>query len=110
MLNTGILKTYFKLINRHFYSDLPLGLLLINFICQRIFKINRDLKTSVHYSSLIVGSEYIKIRGSESLKCLAGKGGCYFTAFKGTTIDIGEGTIWAFNVCISPFFLTIAVG
>jgi acetyltransferase-like isoleucine patch superfamily enzyme len=100
LVRIGILSRFFKLIGRNYYVDLPLGLLIMNFIFQRVFRINSCIDRSVHYGSLIVGEKQIIISGAESFKCLAGKGGCYFTAFEGTTLSIGENTIWAFNVCI----------
>jgi len=97
---SGLLKSYFKLIRREYYVEIPLGQLVMNWIFQRIFRVNGKVPFSVHHGSLIQGFKNIKISGRESLMCLAGKGGCYWTVFDNTTLEIGEDTIWAFNVCI----------
>lgn len=99
-MDSGILKSYFKLIRREYYTEIPLGQLLVNWIFQRVFGINRKVPFSVHHGSLIQGFNNISISGRESLMCLAGKGGCYWTVFEGSKLEIGENTIWAFNVCI----------
>jgi acetyltransferase-like isoleucine patch superfamily enzyme len=99
-MGSGFLKRYFKLIGREYYTEIPLGQLVVNWIFQRIFGINGKVPFSVHHGSLIQGFHNISISGRESLMCLAGKGGCYWTVFNNTTLEIGENTIWAFNVCI----------
>jgi len=96
----GLLKSYFKVIKREYYTEIHLGQLILNWICQRMFRINANVPFSVHHTSLIQGFHNISIGGRDSLMCLAGKGGCYWTVFEGSTLEIGEGTIWAFNVCI----------
>lgn len=81
---------------------LPFGLLCVNFIFQRIFRINGEIKSSVHYTSRIDGFKNLIIHGDARsvLTSMAVSGGCYFTVFEGTKLEIGEGTIWSFNVCI----------
>jgi acetyltransferase-like isoleucine patch superfamily enzyme len=99
-MGVGVLGFFFRKIGRAHYTDVPFGQLTLNFIVQRIFRVNCTVPYLMHYGSLIQGFQRIKMSGKDSLTCLATKGGCYFTVFEGTTLEIGEGTIWAFNVCI----------
>lgn len=57
----------------------------------------------MHYTSRIDGWNQIILPAENPdsvLISFAVSGGCYFTIFEGTTLTIGEGTLWAFNVCI----------
>lgn len=93
---------YFSIINRSYYSRVPIGLLCLNFITQRIFGINREAKYTVHYTSKISGFKNIKFDDpTHSIKIsFAVSGGCYFSITEGSTLEIGEGSIWGFNVNI----------
>ncbi|MFN4285585.1 MAG: acyltransferase [Lacibacter sp.] len=96
-------KLYFdRLLKRPYYKRIPKGILFLNFIHQRLFGINGDVPFSVYFTSSIYGFENIILPDNdESIKIsFAVSGGCYFAVFKGTTLEIGEKTIWAFNVCI----------
>ncbi len=79
---------------------IPLNIFIINFIFQRIFRIDANLKYSKNYTSRVIGSSnlYIENNSRTVLKSLALSGGCYIQASEG--IYIGENTIWSFNVCI----------
>ncbi|WP_431610996.1 acyltransferase [Chryseobacterium sp. 'Rf worker isolate 10'] len=84
------------------YEAVPINFLIVNFIYQRIFFINYFAKFSVHYTSRISGSRNI-IFPKEDKKILgsfAASGGCYFSVFDDTTLEIGEGTIWSYGVGI----------
>lgn len=91
-----------KLLKRSYYKKIPTGILWMNFIHQRLFGINGKVPFSVYYTNFIEGFENIILpENDESIKIsFAVSGGCYFAIFKGTTLEIGEKTIWAFNVCI----------
>lgn len=91
-----------RLLKRPYYKRIPNGILFVNFIFQRIFGINKKAPFSVYYTNSIDGFENIVLpKNDESIKLsFAVSGGCYFAIFKGTTLEIGEKTIWAFNVCI----------
>lgn len=94
---------YFDHVIGHpYYKFIPTGILLVNFIYQRIFGINGKVPFSVYFTNSIEGFENIILPDNdESIKkSFAISGGCYFAVFKGTTLEIGEKTIWAFNVCI----------
>ena len=76
--------------------------MLINFIHQRIFRINCKVPFSVYFTNTIYGFENIILpQKADSIKLsFAISGGCFFTIFNGTTLEVGENTIWAHNVCI----------
>lgn len=94
-----LIKKYFK---RYFYWQLPKGLLLLNFIVQRIFRINGNCKFMTHYTSRVQGPHNIKFPENDEkiMISFATSGGCYFNIFNGTTLEIGAGSIWAYNVSI----------
>lgn len=68
------------------------GLIFVNFIFQRIFRINSKCEYTVHYTSHIGFPANIKLHGDGPKRSLAISPGCYFQAKNG--IEIGEGTIW----------------
>lgn len=82
-----------------YYRIVPKMYLFVNFIYQRIFRLNSDVPFSVHFTNKIQG--YSGMQLGDSVKfSLAVSGGCYITAFPGTKLIIGEGTILAPNVAI----------
>lgn len=94
---------YFKkLLKQPHYRKIDNSQLVINWLFQRVFRINSEVPYSLHYSSKVQGADRIIFKGNpESAKIsLAVSGGCYFTVFHGSTLEIGEDTLWAFNVCI----------
>ena len=65
--------------------------LFINFIFQRIFLINSECNTSIHFTSKVSGYKNIIIKGSNKLPVItsmAMSGGCYFNVFEGTTLEM----------------------
>ena len=70
---------------------------LINYIFQRIFRINSDAPWSVHYTSIVENAHKLKI-GRGVHRCLAVSGHCYIQAYNG--IDIGDDTIFGPGVKI----------
>ncbi len=95
----GLATLYYKSINKEYYKHVNPGLLFVNFIFQRLFKINRDVPFSVHYSSIISGFRFMHIHPSV-MNSFTVSGFCHFAAFEGSTLQIGEGSIFATNVCI----------
>jgi acetyltransferase-like isoleucine patch superfamily enzyme len=92
-----------RYLSKHpYYRDVDFSIIVINWIFQKIFKLNYDAPFSVNYTSKIDGASNIKFIGNEKtiLKSFALSGGCYFGISNNTTLEIGEGTIWAFNVSI----------
>lgn len=89
-------------LSKPFYYDIKTSQLIANFFFQRILRINANVPTSTHYTSKIDGySRIIFSDDTHSIKkSFALSGGCYICVMNGTTLEIGEKTIWAFNVCI----------
>jgi acetyltransferase-like isoleucine patch superfamily enzyme len=77
-------------------------LAMINKFFNSFVKVNRDGSHMVHYTSTINGMKNIKFNGDDTqmLISLAVSGNCYFGIDNGYSLEIGEGTIWAPNVCI----------
>ena len=100
----GVLKYFFfvKFLRQKHYMQVDLAQLMVNWLFQRIFRINDEIPFSVHFTSKIQGYQNIVFKGnSENIKInFAVSGGCYFTVFNGSKLEIGENTIWAYNVCI----------
>ena len=74
-------------------SPLPFGLLIINFIFQRILRINGDVPWMVHFTSKVTGPERIEI-GKDVWISFASSGGCYIQGGR-NPIKIGDDTIFA---------------
>ena len=71
---------FFKIIKREYYKDVPLGLLLLNFIVQRIFRINQQLPFSVHYTNRVKGYHQMELDATV-WKNLTFSNGLYLNAF-----------------------------
>lgn len=93
---------FVKILKKPHYIHVPASLLYLNFIVQRIFKINSEIPFSVSYTTRIQGFKNIKLpENDSSIKIsMAVSGGCYFSIFEDAPLTIGENTIWAHNVCI----------
>jgi acetyltransferase-like isoleucine patch superfamily enzyme len=76
------------------------GLLFTNWFYQKVLKINNDAPFQVHFTSTLNGVKNLKINGNPEtiLRSFAVSGGCYYSISPNATLEIGEGTIWAFNV------------
>jgi acetyltransferase-like isoleucine patch superfamily enzyme len=90
---------YVKVWKLPYYVHIPTGLLLLNWIVQRIFKINIQVPFSVHYTSKVQGIEQMEL-GEKAKLSLAISGGAFIKAFEGSKLTIGEETIFANNVTI----------
>jgi acetyltransferase-like isoleucine patch superfamily enzyme len=75
-------------------------LLFTNWWHQKILKINHDVPFQVHFTSKLTGYKNLKITGNPEkvLISFAVSGGCYYAISNNATVEIGEGTIWAFNL------------
>lgn len=69
----------------------------VNFIFQRILRVNAQVPWSVHYTSIVLSAEWIKI-GQNVDRSFALSGGCYFQGWNG--IEIGDDTIFGPGVKI----------
>lgn len=99
-INTFI---YNRILKKPYLKSLSFSILFVNFIFQRFFRINSGFKHSIHYTSKIEGSKNIILPENNKdsiLISFASSGGCYFSVFNGTNLEIGENTLWATNVCI----------
>jgi acetyltransferase-like isoleucine patch superfamily enzyme len=99
-MGLGLLTRYYNWIGRSYYKGFGIGLLLLNFIVQRIFRVNAEVPYSVHYSNKITGWKNCFFEDEKVLANLCASGGAYIAVFDETTLHIGSGTIWAYNVCI----------
>lgn len=81
------------------YNEIPKNLLVVNFVFQRIFGLNRDVPFSVNFKNQIRGIQNIVI-SDYTKSFLTRNTGIYITAFNGTTLEIGNGTLIASNVAI----------
>lgn len=80
-----------------YFSKSKRKLLLVNFIFQRIFRINSDSPWSVNYTTRVIQPENIKL-GENSERNFLFSGGCYIQANNG--IEIGSNVWWGPNVGI----------
>lgn len=81
------------------YNEIPKNLLVVNFVFQRILGLNRDVPFSVNFKNQIRGIQNIVI-SDYTKSFLTRNTGIYITAFNGTTLEIGNGTLIASNVAI----------
>ncbi len=89
---------YFLRIRKYWgYHFVPINKLIINFIFQRIFRINNKTKWSVCFTSCVIEPTNIKI-GRNVGKSFAVSGCCYIQGMNG--IEIGDNTIFSFGVGI----------
>lgn len=95
-----ILTKFNSLFKNKKYESVPSNFLLINFIYQRIFFINYFSDFSVHYTSRVSGTRNLKFNKNDPkvLASFAASGGCYFSIFDDTVLEIGDGTIWSYGV------------
>lgn len=89
----------YEMRDKAYYSALPAGLIVLNWIVQRIFRINAEVPFQVHYTSVVRGFKYMNIHPSVRLS-FAVSAGCHVAACPGGELSIGEGTLLATQVCI----------
>lgn len=87
------------MIGKPYYSCIPIGLLALNFIVQRIFRINSSVPFSVHFTSRVYGFNNIKL-GKNVKQSFILSGGANIQVSRHVTLEIGDDTIFARNVCI----------
>lgn len=79
------------------YHLIPVRVLIVNFLFQRIFRINSDAPWSINYTSRVIGPENVTF-GANVGKSFAVSGCCYIQAING--IEIGDGCLFSFGVGI----------
>jgi acetyltransferase-like isoleucine patch superfamily enzyme len=87
----------YQLLRKLKHHPVPLGLRLLNFIVQRIFRVNGNVPWMVNYTSKVTVPERIEF-GDNVWICFATRGGCYIQGANG--IKIGNNTRFAFGVKI----------
>jgi acetyltransferase-like isoleucine patch superfamily enzyme len=88
-------KSYPSNLLEYLSTPVSRNLKIINFIFQKIFRINSTVPFMVHFTSIVNGE--IKI-GKDVVKYLANSSGCYIQGING--IEIGDNTIFAPGVKI----------
>lgn len=92
---------YFKFIlKKPYYIGIDKSILILNFIAQRIFRLNANVPFSVHFTSDVGGFNNIKFIGNphEMIISFLASGNCYYNIVAGTVLEIGEDTMWAHGV------------
>lgn len=79
-----------RLANKFRKDNISTGLLIMNWIFQKVFDINNSIPWSVHYTSTVQGKITI---GKNVWRSFASSGACYIQAANG--IEIGDNTIFA---------------
>ncbi len=97
-----ILKRLYKISGSAYYLDIEPAFFYCNWVFQKLYKMNADVPHPVHYTTLISGYKNIKFNKQNEavMKSFAVSGGCYFGISEGSTLEIGDDTIWAWNVNI----------
>jgi acetyltransferase-like isoleucine patch superfamily enzyme len=87
---------------KKYYQQIDFSLLLINWWHQRIIGRHFHIPYSIHFTNQVSGFDKIIIENNcpKVLTSFAISGGCYFGIATNTTLRIGQGTIWAYNVNI----------
>jgi acetyltransferase-like isoleucine patch superfamily enzyme len=88
---------FLRLRNEWGYCNVQWRVLLVNFIFQRVLRINGDTPWSVAFTSRVIAPQNIRI-GRNVGKSFAVSGCCYIQGING--IDIGDGTVFSFGVGI----------
>ena len=99
MLGLGLKKTIYHLLKLKDYQDISLRFLIFNYCLQRIIGINGRIKFPVHFTSRVIGGSKMKL-GIGVKKCFLTANCANIVVFNGTTLEIGDNTIFANNFCI----------
>lgn len=90
---------FLLLLGRKELARIPPYLIITNWIFQRILGINREIPISTHYTSRVQGFNNMKL-GSTAKYSIAVSACANIVVVDGTTLTIGEKSIFAQNVCI----------
>lgn len=102
MLLGKIIKKLYKLFGSAYYLDIPPQIFYTNWCFQKLLGNNREVSHPVHFTTLVAGYENIKFnkKNLAILNSFAVSGGCYFGIAHGSSLEIGDDTIWAWNINI----------
>ncbi len=102
--------------HKQYYKKIGFNELFPNWLHQRVLGVNVDVPISVKFTTRLRGFNNIVIIGNPEkiYRCFAEQGCCYFGIANGTTLTIGEGTIWAYGFTVvtsnhKPFDLDAAL-
>jgi acetyltransferase-like isoleucine patch superfamily enzyme len=96
----GIMRRLYRLFGKSYYTTFSLGYLILCWIIQRVFRVNADIPFLVNYTNKVSGWKNILFEDDSVALNLLASGGAYIAAFDNTTIEVGSGTIWAYNICL----------
>lgn len=91
---------YLKNKLKKIFKGIPVNIFIINWVFQKIFRIDSDCKFSKNFTSRVQCPEKIIIENNcvHVRRSFAISGGCYFQACRG--IEFGEKTIFAHGITI----------
>lgn len=91
-----------RMLGSKYFLEIPESLLFTNWFFQKLFRVNSDVPHPVHYTTLVAGYNNILFNKSNQriMKSFAVSGGCYFGIANGSTLEIGDDTLWAWNINI----------
>lgn len=96
----GLLSFLYRKFGEKHYSAIKFSQLCYYWFLQRIIGFNSELPFIVNPSNKISGFKNINKIGFSVKESLLVSNGIYIAVFENSTLNIGEGTIIAFNVCI----------
>ncbi|HMN31988.1 MAG TPA: acyltransferase [Chitinophagaceae bacterium] len=96
------IKKFYKSIGSKYYLDILNNLFMTNWFFQKVLRNHIEVPHPVHYTTLVAGYHNIIFNKNNQaiLKSFAVSGGCYIGIADGSTLEIGDDTIWAWNINI----------
>lgn len=100
-LSFFVKKTY-QILGSSYFLDIQNQIFFTNWVFQKILRNNYKVPHPVHYTTFVDGYKNILFnkKNKAVLNSFAVSGGCYFGITDGSTLEIGEDTIWAWNMNI----------
>src|SRR5215216_4169549 len=97
-----LLQRLYKWSGSQYYLDISPQIFYTNWIFQKIYGNHTEVPHPVHFSTLVTGYNNIRFNKKDQsiLKSFAVSGGCYIGIANGSTLEIGDNTIWAWNINI----------
>ena len=89
---------FIPIVNKFFFqwklAKVPFPILFVNFIFQRLFRVNSKVPFPVHYTSRVIGFNNIKLkRDSNTVGSFCLSNNCYIQALQG--VEIGDNFLFA---------------
>lgn len=94
-----VLQRIYKISGSKYYLEVLPQFFFTSWFFQKVLGNNRDVPHPVHFTTLVSGYKNIIFdrNNKATLLSFAVSGGCYFGIANGSTLEIGEDTIWAWN-------------